>query len=44
MSAFMRMIGYGCVLVCVALLAVGVFVFYLIRSVIDKKEEENEQG
>lgn len=39
MSELIKIVGYGCVLVCVALLAVGVFLFYLIKRIVVKDEE-----
>jgi len=41
MSELIKIVGYGCVLVCVALLAVGVFLYYLIKCAINTDSEDD---
>lgn len=41
MADCLRWIGYGCVLVCVALIGVGVLVYYIIRELIRHDEDDD---
>lgn len=36
----MKWVGYGCAMVCIALIGVGVLVYYIIRSVMHPEDEE----
>ena len=36
----MKWVGYGCAMVCIALIGVGVLVYYIIRSVTKNVDEE----
>lgn len=40
MADVVKVVVWGCMLVCVALIGVGVFLFYMIRSVFRDDEEE----
>ena len=40
MSELMKWVGYGCAMVCIALIGVGVLVYYIIRSVTKNVDEE----
>ena len=40
MSELVKWIGYVCALVCIALIGVGVLVYYIIRSVVSGTDED----
>lgn len=41
--SIIKMLGYGCVLLCLAILAVGVFLYYIIRCAFNKEEYGKEE-
>lgn len=40
MAGLVKAIAWGCIMICVALIGTGVFLFYIIRSVFGYNEEE----
>ena len=41
--SIIKMLGYGCILLCLAILAVGVFLYYIIRCAFNKEECGKEE-
>lgn len=41
--SIIKMLGYGCILLCLAILAVGVFLYYIIRCAFNKEEYGKEE-